>query len=84
MNGVAELPPNYSNADDWNRLAQDFLRLRETDNLRPAFDSLNRAGHDMRDSVKLLNSYLNETADSLADKHGLPAAPESSYDGALG
>lgn len=71
VNNVKELPGHYGYHRFWSKFRDGFMRFREG----PEFDSVDRAGFELKKTSDALAAELNELRSKLAEEYDIPWAP---------
>jgi len=74
VNGIGKLPGYYGTAPLWNRQRDEFLRLRETEDLRPLWKTVRARGRRLAEAVEELDGALRRTRDNLSLRYDVPFA----------
>ena len=77
VNGTGRLPEYYSTAPLWNRYREDFLRIRETPNIRPNWEASGKAGRKLTRTVSELTESLRHIREDLSLQHDVPPVEAS-------
>jgi len=72
INGVQRLPSYYSTADFWNRHSNEFLGLRDSDEVRPFWKMADEAKRRFSDAVNRLAAALRKVRNDLSLSEGVP------------
>ena len=77
INGLRDLPFNYSYCEMWKSRGGDFLALRDAPVLSEHFQKIARIGAALRRHIVALEKRLADLQQKLADRHGLPPVDPS-------
>jgi hypothetical protein len=72
INGVEHLPDYYTTADFWNKHRGEFLRLRDSSEIRPAWETTVSATKHFSREVDRLIDLLKEIRNDLSLSAGVP------------
>jgi len=72
INGVNHLPDYYTTADFWNAYGDEFLKLRESPEIRPAWETASTATKRFSKEIDRLMDLLKRVRNDLSLSAGVP------------